>query len=649
MTADPLLAATTQGAGGAPIWQLAALALVYWGGTAALIGLLYAHRNGRTRVLARAAEAAGRVFRLPGWSALPVTFAAVGLLLAMWAGVYDIGYHVDSGRDSGPLGNPGHLPLLLGLFLTFAGGVLALGLADQRDASPAWVRLGSGRRAPLGGVLLTGCMAVGMSALVLDDVWHRIYGQDVTLWSPTHFIYLCGGVFTVIGMLVLLKEGSNARARRRAAAGNGDPRAAGGLGRRSRIAGLWQPLQRAALLGGLLCGLELFLAEFDYGVPLYRQVWQPLLLAVFGGFVFTAARAWVGRGGALAAGVVYLVVRLSAIAIPTVAGVSPSSMPLLLGGAVCVELLALRLDPRRRPLVFGAGAGLLCGTVGFAVEYGWSQVAMPLPWTPALLPEGAILAALGGVAGGVLGALLAGALRGQLPPPRVARVACVAAFALLVGLAIEAGLKHPPEARAQVTLTDVRPPPDREALATVQIEPAAAAEGANWLYLLAWQGQAPRVLDRLERVEEGVYRSTEPLPLHGSWKVGLRLNSGYARGAVPIRLPLDAALPGAQEELQPATTADQLERAMRESAGAELAAPASFTRPFVNDSLIVLRETKGDVAGWVWALGIGLSAVLWGSFVAALALGLGRMGRRGRVGAARPDAPPRVGTPAASG
>ena len=54
-------------------------------------------------------------------------------------------------------------------------------------------------------------MSFGLSALALDDVWHRIFGQDVTLWSPTHFVFLFGGMLTVTGMLVLLKEGSLAR------------------------------------------------------------------------------------------------------------------------------------------------------------------------------------------------------------------------------------------------------------------------------------------------------------------------------------------------------------------------------------------------------------------------------------------------------
>jgi hypothetical protein len=61
-----------------------------------------------------------------------------------------------------------------------------------------------------------------------------------------------------------------------------------------------------------------------------------------------------------------------------------------------------------------------------------------------------------------------------------------------------------------------------------------------------------------------------------------------------------------------------------------------------------LRETKGDVAGWIWALGLGLTAVLWGLFIAGLALGLGRMARRGRGSATPPQPAPRIATPVAS-
>ena len=613
-----MIAAST--AGGAQVDQLVALGVVYLGGTGAVVWLAHAHRTGRTKVLENAGNAAAFVLRVPGWAALPVVIATVGLLAAMWGGLWDIGYHVDNGRDTGPLGNPGHWPLLLGIFTTFAAGVIAFGMADQDDATPAWVRITSGWRVPIGAVLLVVCMTFGLSALALDDVWHRIFGQDVTLWSPTHFVFLFGGMLTVTGMLVLLKEGSLARTVQNARLRD--------VGKPSWPELAWRRLLRVALLGGLLCGLELYLAEYDWGVPLYRQVWQPLLLAAFAGLIFTAARAWAGPGSALGAWGVYALIRATGIVVPVLAGVSAPSMPLLLGSALCVELLALGLDPRRRALAFGAIAGLLCGTVGFAAEYGWSQIAMPLPWTDALLPEGLIYAAVAGVAGGLLGALFATAMRGDLPRPRVARIACLGAFALLIAVCIGAASREVPDARAQIELTDVKSGPDREALATVRLDPPDIADGANWFYILAWAGGGDRVIDKLERVGPGVYRSTKPIPLGGRWKVGLRLNNGHVRGAVPMRLPVDRGLPNAEQTLPAFTTGEQLERAMRESSGAELPAPASFNRPFGDDNLIVLRETKGNVGGWLWALGIGLTALIWGLCIVGLVLGIGRMARR---------------------
>jgi hypothetical protein len=607
-------------AGGAQVDQLIALGVVYFGGTGAVIWLAHAHRTGRTQVLARAGAIAAWALRVPAWAALPVVIATVGLLAAMWGGLWDIGYHVDNGRDRGPLGNPGHWPLLLGIFTTFAGGIIAFGMADQDDATPAWIRITDGWRVPIGAVLLVVCMAFGLSALALDDLWHRIFGQDVTLWSPTHFVFLFGGMLTVTGMLVLLKEGSLAREASQVKVRSEWRPSWGEV--------FWRRVLRVALLGGLLCGLELYLAEYDWGVPLYRQVWQPLLLAAFAGLIFTAARAWAGPGAALGAWAVYALIRATGILVPVLAGVSAPSMPLLLGSAVCVELLALRLDPKRRALAFGAGAGVLCGTVGFAAEYGWSQIAMPLPWTSALLPEGLIYAALAGVAGGLLGALFAAALRGDLPRPRVARAACIGAFALLGAVSLGAADKQVPDARAQFELTDVRSGQDREAHATVRLDPPDTADDANWFYILAWAGGDDRVIDRLERVGPGVYRTTRPIPLGGRWKVGLRLNRGHERGAVAMRLPVDRGLPHAEQELPAVATAEELEHAMRESSGAELPAPASFNRPFGDDNLIVLRETKGDVAGWLWAVGIGLTGLIWGLCIAGLVLGLGRMARR---------------------
>ena len=635
------------------------LALVNIGGALVLLWLMRAHWTGRTQVLAKAAAGAGWVFRVPGWAALPILVASVSLLMVMFGGFWDIGYHIDVGRDEGPLGNAGHWPQMLGFFGSFSAGMIGLALARTETPRPGWVRLTPNWSVPVGSLLLVACGSFAMFALPLDDVWHRIFGQDVTLWSPTHFMLLAGGTFSVIGMAVLVAEGGRARLADAAAAGstngsNGREPAPGrpwsttalfgskapwarvelfrGRELARRAGRVWGIAQKVLLLGGMLVGLEAFLAEFDWGVPLYRQVWQPLILAGAAGFVLTAGRAWAGKGGALGTWGAYLIIRLAASLMPILAGRSAALLPLFLVEALMVEAVALRLSPRLRPLAFGALAGLACGTAGFAAEYAWSQIAMPLPWTEGLLAEGIPTAALAGVAGGLLGALLGSGLRGTLPPQRTARIATIGSFALLVALGVNAGIKELPDATASFELTETSPAPEREALATVALDPPDAAENANWLYILAWQGGDKRIVDRLEPLGDGVYRSTEPIPLHGTWKAGLRLQKGRERGAVPIRLPsdsgigpTDAALPTSWTDGEAAE--DVLRGGDTGAVGAELRAPATFERAFLSDSLIVLREQNEQVGTWIWGIAIAVIAGFYVLFLTAMSVGVARSAR----------------------
>ena len=145
------IAETAPSAGGAPLDQLAVIGVLYWGGTGALALLVRAHRRRTTNVLANAAAAAGWVFRAPGWVALPVLVAAISLLLTMGGGYWDIGYHIDYGRDDGPLGNPGHYPMLFGFFGTFAAGILAIGLAARATPARPGSRSGPAGRLPSAG------------------------------------------------------------------------------------------------------------------------------------------------------------------------------------------------------------------------------------------------------------------------------------------------------------------------------------------------------------------------------------------------------------------------------------------------------------------------------------------------------------------
>src|SRR4051812_48285380 len=90
--------------------------------TAAVLGLGMAHRSGRTKLLKVAAEHSAKISGLPTWAALPVGFASVSLLIALFGMYWDISLHIDQGRDQGPLANPAHYFILAGLFGIFIAG-----------------------------------------------------------------------------------------------------------------------------------------------------------------------------------------------------------------------------------------------------------------------------------------------------------------------------------------------------------------------------------------------------------------------------------------------------------------------------------------------------------------------------------------------
>ncbi len=91
--------------------------------TLLLLGLAIAHRTRRTTVLVRLAEALGRRTGRPGWAALPTLLTTASLLTALFGMLWDISLHIGEGRDEGPLANPAHYFILVGLFLVFTAGM----------------------------------------------------------------------------------------------------------------------------------------------------------------------------------------------------------------------------------------------------------------------------------------------------------------------------------------------------------------------------------------------------------------------------------------------------------------------------------------------------------------------------------------------
>src|SRR3954468_23591596 len=595
-------------AGGAALDQVAIATGMASIATAALLAAIFGYRRGHKggvagTALRRAAGFSERVSGLPAWAALPVGVARGSLLFALLGMFWDISLHIDQGRDPGPLASPAHYLILVGLYGVFAAGCLALALPEEKPG-PAAIRITRDWYVPVGGVLTAACGGFALLGFPLDDMWHRLFGQDVTLWGPTHLMLFGGAGLTLIGQAILLAEGMRFR---------------GITTDRLRDSTFVVATRRVGLTGGLLIGLSTFQGEFDFGVPQFRMVFHPMLIALAAGMALTAGRVWIGKGGALATALMFVVVRgLISLIVGDVFGESAPTLPLYLVEALCIEAVALATG-RDRPIALGVIGGLLCGTVGLAAEWLWIGARFPLPWTDGILPEAFVVAPIAGVAGGVLGGLLGAGLRFRLPRQSVARPAAIRALAATAPLtAFGLSTTKPTGQTATVALRDDGGnAAQRHVTGTVRLTPRDAADDATWVTVTSWQDGGMKV-DRLQRIGEGVYRFRTPAPAYGDWKTVLRRQNGRQILAGPIYMPADAAIPGAKE----------------------VPASARFTRPFVADHDLLQRERKTDIPGWLWTAACLVVLALSIVFITALAWGVARVARTGDGAAGEPPAAP---------
>src|SRR5947207_8834126 len=156
-------------AGGAALDQVAIATGMGLAGFAALGALCYGHRTGRFPCLGQAANRAARAVGLPPWAALPSLVSAASLLIALTGMYWDISLHIDNGRDPGPLANPAHYLILIGLYGVFASGCLAIALPKERPG-PAAIRIQRDWYAPVGGILIAACGGFALIGFPLDDM-----------------------------------------------------------------------------------------------------------------------------------------------------------------------------------------------------------------------------------------------------------------------------------------------------------------------------------------------------------------------------------------------------------------------------------------------------------------------------------------------
>lgn len=558
---------------------------------AALVTGCVLYRRGRLPLLEALVARLERTSGVPAWATVPGAVGGLSLLTAGFGFYWDVAVHIDRGRDQNPFGTPAHWPIVIGLCGLVVAGILAITLDRDTDGGAA-LQLPGGLRCSLGGGLILLCGSVSLAGFPLDDLWHNVFGQDVTLWSPTHIQMIGGASLTTLALWVLMEEG-----RRRS----------GGDRRQTTVGRRLEAWQGAAVPGAFLIGLSTLQDEFDMGVPQFNAVYHPVLIALAAAVALTAARVRLGRGAALKAVVFFLALRgLWAVVIGGLLGLTAPSMPLYLVEALLVEGTALVLGTQRQ-LRFGLVAGSLVGSVGVASEWAYGQLAFPLPWQPVLFPGAYLLALVAALGGGVLGALSGrallphGAARGAVPPGTA--WAAMAGVLGVLALALPIGTHE--GYRASVTVTPAGP---HEATLTVALQPPSIAKDVAWFDVTSWQGGDLVAghglrLTLLDQVAPGVYRTRGPVPVDGDYKTVLRLATATQQQAVPVYLPEDRAIPAA-------------------------AVPASphFVRAFVPDQRILQREQVGgspQLKHAAYAI-LGVLALLW---IATLSLGLQRLDR----------------------
>src|SRR5215208_3634738 len=268
-------------AGGAAIGEAIGATAGALVATALVIYLIAGHRSGRIKLLARAGSWAERHTALPAWASVPSMLLGISLLTAVLGMYWDISLHIDNGRDAGPLANPAHYLILIGLYGVLVAGVMSMALAGTERPAKTAVRIGADWWAPVGGLMMAACGAFALLGFPLDDMWHRLFGQDVTLWGPTHLMLIGGASLATLGALALQAE------------------AIGELGRdpeRSHPKPLLL-LRRGLLAGSFIVALSTFQGEFDFSVPQFREVLDPILIMVAAGIGLVTARIYLGRGG----------------------------------------------------------------------------------------------------------------------------------------------------------------------------------------------------------------------------------------------------------------------------------------------------------------------------------------------------------------
>ena len=131
----------------------------------------------------------------------------VARLVGGWGVGWDIRWHLLIGRDSFWIAPHimTYASVVVACVISF--GVLGIETWRARSGapSPGTVAI-AGLRGTRGFHLAWWGMAIVILAAPVDDLWHRLFGLDVTLWSPPHLLGLAGSQVSNLGAMLIALE-----------------------------------------------------------------------------------------------------------------------------------------------------------------------------------------------------------------------------------------------------------------------------------------------------------------------------------------------------------------------------------------------------------------------------------------------------------
>ncbi|MBI3327635.1 MAG: hypothetical protein HYZ81_13160 [Nitrospinae bacterium] len=340
---------------------------------------------------------------------LPIWLGLLASLLMMVGGIWDISWHRTIGRDT--FWSPPHLFIYSGVSMMGLACVAVVGRAMVAHktgprADPTLVELW-GLRAPLGFAIAGfGVLGLLLSAPI-DEWWHRMFGVDVTVWSPPHLFAIAAAAAVRVGLILALVR---------------EMHLAGQLAPPAWLLRSWRGMTVAEwvqlfLFSLLLGNLTFALGEYDYLAASRDPFLYPILASLAVPVVLVAGVRSAGRVGSATVIVLLLMARRELMSVVLLATdfIPPSPSPLYLVPAVVVDFWFWLVRRTPDSAWRSVAAGILFAWIFVLTEYMYTGYLTGVFWSISPLVLGEPLACVAGAVSAWAGHHLFQSSRRMLP------------------------------------------------------------------------------------------------------------------------------------------------------------------------------------------------------------------------------------------